>query len=480
MIFWPKESLSVAQPTLRYLYWLGAFFSGLIAILAGQVVMGLIFAELALFLMHAYHLLDGGIDGQSARVSYFRRSALIFIGLGLMMALFLLGAFSVNAIILFGTALYVIATMLSRSDFKRWSNVAPNIYSLVIATFVFMRVLQPGLATEMWIPLALLFTLSALVFSALSLISLSGLNAFYWWSMGLLCHLFALQFSSSTPSGHTWIILSILFLLSICVFAGLLEMILGKLGASGRRGLRALSILAFMQLVGAFPGLCATLEMQYPLNYIVASHAVLVFILSLALVKMLFLPKSADSGFERGRQAMMGIGACSATLLLSQYFVLFGLGRSGDLSEDWTTLDPSKYLSLFLYLGLVGLGLLAAYFLAKNQKYYAFLSRRDQKRVDQSPSINPVFRQINTLIANTPQTSTDYASGRLAAFLDRISDATGIVEERFLQGGVWREGNAYLSSLSRYVRYFHRGSIRFYMFAAIVFFLIWSVFLVFI
>ena len=480
MIFWQKEALTGKHPTLSYLYWLGAFFSGLIVLLAGQVVMGIIFAEIAIFLMHAYHLLDGGQDGQSTRVSYFKRSALIFIGLTLMMVLYLAGAFTVGPIILFGTALYVMAIILSNSDFKKWSNFAPTIYSVYIGTFIFMRVLQPGLATELWVPLAMVFTVFALLFSGLSLLSLSGFSSYYWWAMGLICYLFALQFSSNNPSGHSWTILSILFLMSVVVLSGLSETVMSKLRVGMKRGLRAIVIILFMQLIGALPGLGAALEMQHPLNYILVTHGILVFILSMALVKILFLPAGADNTSERSQQALMGMGSCLAVLFFAQFFILFALGRSGDISGDWLDLDPTKYLSPLAFLGLVIIGLFAAYFLAKNQKYFSYLNRRNLKSADRIPMVNPIYSQINETIANSPQVRMDLLAVKAERLLDRISGVTGYVEERFLQRGVWREGNVYLSSLSRYVRFFHRGSVRFYMFAAIVFFLIWSVFLVFI
>ncbi|PMW07300.1 hypothetical protein C1X40_33985, partial [Pseudomonas sp. GW456-11-11-14-TSB2] len=90
------------------------------------VVMGLIFAEMCLFLMHAFHLLDGGEEGRVARVSYFKRGALIFIGLFFLMIFYLVGLLSIDAIILFASSTYVMSLVLSRNSFYSWGKIVPN------------------------------------------------------------------------------------------------------------------------------------------------------------------------------------------------------------------------------------------------------------------------------------------------------------------------------------------------------------------
>jgi hypothetical protein len=236
-----------------------------------------------------------------------------------------------------------------------------------------------------------------------------------------------------------------------------------------------------MQLVGAMPGLSAALQMERPLNYMLLTHFALIFVLTMALGKLLFLlAKERVTSKESGGPRFAWMLFFGAVLVLTEFVFLFALMRSGDVSSAWADFDPTKYLSLLISLGLAMVGLLSAYFLAQNQKYLAFLKKRSQKMQGYFPAIDPIFRRANTFLSSYPQTSADIIVGKIASASDRVSVGTRFVEEQLLQRRVWGEGNSYLSSLSRYVRYFHRGSVRFYMFVAILFFVIWSGFLIFI
>lgn len=458
------------EPVLRYLYLLGFFNAFSLAILSEKIFPSLMFAEAALFLLHSFALLEGDLENKLERVSYFKRSAFIFLGLVLMIILYSTSLFGMGAIALSGLVLYVLSLIFSKHSYLSWDKNSDMWLLFLMSAFFVWRALTPQLATEMWVPVSMLFALFSAGCLVLSFLSLSRLRSFYWLGLGVMQFVLFLQFVSGEPWSPRWVLIDGSQAMTFVLMGHVLMTLDGAKKDLFFWVMRiSISFLLFY-VVGAIPGLVSETAKSLAAGgwHIYAPYLVLAFLASLSFIKIIVTGGGIERGGGASKALAIGSAAAAFGILLAVNFVAARLELiSADAFFTFRNTEESIVgLSVF---PLVLLGAVIAVLLCRNKNVMSYLRKREDKMEELLPRVDPALISLNRKFATSPANMIDKAVTRAVGASEAATAAVKNAESAFFESWFWTEMRKYVESASLLVRYLHAGTLtEYYLFALVV------------
>lgn len=461
---------------LRLLFLAGSFLAAVTAYLSENILLSLMFAEIAAFLLHAFGMEAGGAEGELDRGSYLKRAAFIFLSLTVLLAMALSRQLSTGSISLLGAVLYVLANVVSRHNPLDWSRLPLTLVQLAMGLFLLERVMQgEASSAELWAPLAVTFAAGTVMLAVISLLSPAILGASFWLALSFLGYLLFLRFSSAKPADPFWGVYEAIGLSA--VFA------LGTLFRFGERlDLFWKKVLAFALLavfLGILSGALPSVEVsatRFDTETSVLKAAVLgvlTFLVAAVAGKALLL----SFGKGKGGGALAQILAPSLLLLAAQAGALLRWNDLNSESLAFGGLPGMLYdLRVLVTASGVAAGLLAGALWGANVRRRALAGGRELRMEDFFPGIDPSLVSWNIGFVSLPERGIERATevlrgwaARGARFIDSLD--RGVFAERFFRG--FSDSGTALSTLARHL---HNGQARMYLFLGVLFTLLSSFF----
>jgi hypothetical protein len=456
---------------LRFLFLVGAFLFSVLAFLSENAMLSLMFAEITVFLMHAFGVGLGGDEGELERVSYFKRSCFLFLSLVTLLGIAATRMFTTNSIVLLGAVLYIISLVFSRHNFIDWKYLPLTLVQLGTALFLLGQVTHEDITAELAMPLTVVFGLAVLAFSAFSFLAAQALSSAFWMALTLLAYVLFLRFGSTKPSDSFWgtyeaVTLGTAFAIGTCLRFG------SRFDLLWKRVLVFLLVSVLLAVIsGALPGVESS-AMKFEGDVALARAAILgllTFFVAAASGKALALSfqEPAAKGTAGGAFASSLVPAL--IVLAIQFGALFRFSEIN--GESILGLDPLAVvydLRVLMSAAGVVFGLGTGAILGSHSGFVVWTRNRGRKMEDIFPPVDPAIVEWNQNLVHGPERGLEWISGRLqfvtsqgAEFLEKMD--RGVFGEKFFRGF-----SEYGSSLSLFVRFFHSGNVRMYMFLGVM------------
>lgn len=448
---------------LRFLFLSGAFFFSSFSYLSENVLLSLMFAEIAIFLLHSFNLEMGREEAELERISYFKRNSFLFLGLLAMLGLASARVFANSSVVIMGAVLYVMAFLLSRHTFSGWRYVPLAIFQAASAFFLLSRVIYEDISPELWLPLSALFALATTIFAGLSFLSAKTLSATFWTILGLFCFLLFQRFSSIKPDDLSWGAFEAMGLLA-CGSLSLLHRFASPSRQAWRSTLFFLCHVLLLGIIsGAIPHFNVAIAHAESRDSLMKSSVMGLLTFWVTLVAAKILVRALRQGKETDASAAFSFAILPAALVaLIQLAVLLRAydGFTGLLQFPFELFSD---VSLLMRGSALLLGTLTGALLGANERLATWGANKEKRMEDLFPRIDPSVIHWNQLAAAAPERGIDWLSARAVDLnsraTSRLQDFDRKVFAEKFPGGFL----AYGSSLSRLMRFLHSGNVRFYL-----------------
>ncbi len=463
---------------LRMLFLCGSYLSSVIAFLSDNILLSLMFAEIAAFLLHAFGMEAGGEIGELERGSYLKRGSFIFLGLVVLFGLAMSRLLTTGSVVVLGAVLYIFAGVASRYNPRDWSRIPLILVELGMGLFLLERVLLGESASaELWAPLTAIFALATVALSLLSLLSAGVLGAAFWLGLSFLGYLLFLRFGSSRPGDPFWGVyeavgLGSVFAISILFRFG------ERLELFWKKALGFVILVLFLGIIsGALPSVevaAARFDSETSM-FKIAALGVLTFFVAAVAGKAL-----VQSFPKAGTRVTAGLFAVIAPSL----FVLAAQGggvlRWSELNFEGIALDgffSMVYeLRVLIAASGVGLGILAGSLWGANARRRTQPSGRDLRMEDLFPGMDLSLIKWNQALIRLPEAGIERAFLWIRGCGTRGARFVDLVDQNLFGARLFRGVSEAGTALSMLARGIHNGQVRMYLFLGILFSLISSFF----
>jgi len=449
----------------------GASLLTSLAFLSENVLLSLLFIETAFFLLYAFSAQAGEREAELGRSSYFKRGSFIVLSLLALTAVSATGELSANSVLLLGVVLYALAFIFSRHGFSQWSHLFLSLIQGGAVFFLLGSIIGEDLPSDLWIPLAALFGVFSLAFALLSAASFSSLGSSFWMLFSLFGYLLFLRFSSGHPDEPFWVIYEAVSLIAVLAWATLFRFGQAAGGALEKGLSILLAILVLGVVSGAIPGvdtIGAKASADYPVR--MACFGVLTFFLALIIGKAMAVAYSKKEKIRERPETFLAAGLVPAIGLI--LFQVAAVAKITDLNGE------SPYRMGFVFMitsphvvtasSAILAGFLAGLLLGSHSGFLGWISNGEKKMEDLFPSVNPVIVAWNGRLAEIPERGLRWISLATASAFDRVAIFAFNFDNTFFREKFFNGFKEYGSSLSLFVRYFHSGNIRAYLFVGVV------------
>lgn len=451
---------------LRFLYLAGSFLFISLAFLSENFLLSLMFIEITVFLLHSFSVEMGGAEGQLERVSYFKRNSFIVLGLTAMLFLTAANEFTTNSVVLLGVVLYVMSMILSKHNFSDWRYVPLSIIQAATLFFLLSRVMRDEMSNELWLPLTILFAAATIAFSLLSFLASATLNASFWLVFAVIGYLFFLRFSSRNPNELIWSASE-----ATALFACYALTVLFRFGHENNRAWKKGMAFFFAAallcvVVGVIPAV--NFSSSHSENHDTVFKIVIMGLLSflLAMVGAKALVVSFHQGKASPTNARFLLALTPAFVAI--FMVLGAAIRSVNIyGEDAVAQIAGEVFSdlpLLIRGAALFAGGLAGVVLGSNSRLLAWAGHREKNMEDLFPRIDPVVIRWNQTMVEAPERGLAWMGDQLVAFSSRSAQAMQNGDRRLFAENFPGIFLSYGASLSRWIRFFNSGNIRFYFF----------------
>lgn len=469
-------ALEGGRRNLRVLFLCGTFLASVTAFLCENILLSLMFAEMAAFMIHAFGMEAGGEAGELERSSYLKRACFIFLGLAVLLAMALTRQFSTGSVMLLGAVLYIFANVVSRHNPHDWGRLPLTLAQLGMGLFLLERVMQgDNSSVELWAPLSAVFAAGTVVLAVVSLLSPAILGASFWLGLSFLGYLLFLRFSSNRPGDPFWGIYEAVGLgavFGMCTLFRFGE----RMDLFWKRALSFTLVAVFLGVVsGALPSVevaAARFDSDTSV-FKIAALGVLTFLVAAVAGKALAL--SFGKASQKAGTGTFAVIAPSLLVLLAQAGALL---RWNDLNFESVgggglaamLYDPRVLVAA----SAVAVGLLTGALVGANLRRRGHQAGRDIRMEQVFPGIDPSLVQWNDDFVRLPEEGIERASqwlrgwgARGSRFVDNFD--RGVFGDRLFRG--FSDSGAALSTLARHL---HNGQARMYLFLGVLFTLLSS------
>lgn len=449
---------------LRFIFLAGASLFSSMAFLSEKMVLSIMFIEITVFLLHSFSIQSGGDEGRLDRVSYFKRGSFIFLGLSAMLILSAVDDFNMSAIVLMGVVLYMMSLVFAKHNYLDWQYLPLSLLQSGAAFFLLGRLMKAEMAPELWLPLSVLFAVASLVFSSLSLSSLSGLNSHFWLTSSLVGYLLFHRFLSPEPFSQRWSLHESSSLL--CVFS------LANLSRYGFQmsslPKRIVSVIFAILLLGVMFGVLPGINLPRPSLeagvWRLALQGLLTYLLAAAGAKAVVVAFKAKASLQKGGDpSLVGWVPAVSTLVV---FLVFGLGRDFNPDEFLATYSVD-YFADSAWIGVAAsmlAGVATGLLLGTNEKFLSWSKNRQKRMEDFVPRVDPIVIRWNQLIVALPERIVSLVVERVAGTGEKVAGFLSMLDKKSFGTALPGVVTNYSGAVSQFVRLFHSGSLRFYIY----------------
>lgn len=456
---------------------IGSFFFAILAFLSENTILSLMFIEISVFMLYAFGMEAGGEEGDLEKASYYKRSCFIFIGLAGMFFIALSRQLNTSSVVLMGAVLYILATVVSKYNPTRWSQFPSLFVHAGVALFLLERVLVDEPAMELTIPLAAIFAIGTVLFSAFSLLSPLVLGSAFWMMLSILGYLLYLRFSSGHPTDPFWgayeaIGLGAAYALTTIFRFG------ARLELFWKRAIAFALLAIFMGIIsGALPSVeivTARIDNENSFMRVVMLGFLTFFISTVSAKSLAVSLRQKDDSKDSPNTLLACMGP--AFLVIAAQIGL--LVRWSDLNLDSSAmqeLGTSLYDLRVLISGTaVGAGILAGGLLGFNMSFANWNKNRTLRMEDFFPNIDPRIMEWNLNLVALPERGIDWLSARANSAGEAGARMLDTLDQGFFGEKFFRRVSEYGTSLSLFTRFFHSGQARAYLFLGVLITLISS------
>jgi hypothetical protein len=460
-----KDCGGADSPSHKVSFLIAAFLFSALGFLSENTILSLMFIEITAFLLYAFGVRAEGAEGEQERVSYFKRSSFIFIGLLFMLALAATRQFSTSAIILLGLMLYSLSFLFSKNTFIAWRHVPLAALQAGTLFFLFGRIMREDMAPDLWIFLAGVFGVGAVVFSAFALIARSALGASFWVLFSFVGYLLFLRFFSVHPEdslmGATEVIglASAFSIVQFLRFGSQADQPWKKAAAFLLSGI-LLGIVSGA-IPGADPGTGRSAD---PVRLV--SFGLLTLLLALGIGKSLMFAFSSPEQKKPAPSSAFTFGLIPALVTIVAQVVV--LVRIADIVGESPFRLGLGYLITGPFVIVAGaavvIGLLAGSLLGSNARYQTWAESKEKKMEDLFPRIDPSIIRWNEWVDQAPSRLTAWCGARGRLYSQIGAEYLETADRKVFGDRLYRGFREYSGSLSLLLRYLHTGNVRIYLF----------------
>ncbi|MGZ3659002.1 MAG: hypothetical protein ACXVCK_02850 [Bdellovibrionota bacterium] len=450
----------------RLLFLTGSYFFLVLAFLSENILLSLMFVEIAAFMIHTF---SSGDPGAADRDSYFKRSCFVFLGLTALHGLAFSHQLSSSSVMLMGVVFYIVSILVSRHSPTHWSQLILLFVQLGMALFLMERVMGDDVSSELWVPLAGVFALGTICFATLSVMAPARLSASFWLTCSFLGYLLYLRFSSAKPTDPFWGTFEAIGLGAAVVITNILRF--GeRLDLLWKRMLAfAFVALALGIASGALPSVEAG-TIRFDSDTSIARMGLLgllTFLVAVASGRGVAL--SLEKGESRSQSALLAPFAPALLMILAQAGMLL---RWNELNfEEMAGSDLGALLAdprMLLTLAASTAGLLCGGLLGSNGSFAAWTKRRDLRMEDFFPAVDPSLLHTSLRFVRMPERGVEWLSGKIAAMGGEAASAVESADRGFFGERFFRRLADSSDSLSNFTRIFHSGQARAYLFLGVL------------
>lgn len=464
-------SFENGRKNLRLLFFSGSYFAVVLAFLCENILLSLMFVEFGAFMLHAFGMEEGGVNGELEKASYFKRACFLFLGLVVMLGIALSRELSTSAVMMLGVVLYVFSTVASKHNPSDWSQMPLTLVHAGMSLFLLERVAYGESSPELWAPMAAVFALATVVMAVISLLSPSTLGATFWLALSFLGYLLYLRFSSTKPSDPFWGIYEAVGL-GAAFAMGTIFRFGERLDLFWKRGLAFFLVAVFLGIIsGALPSVevsAARFDSETSILK-VALLGLLTFLVAAVSAKALMFSFGKGAASKEAARSWLPIFAPSFLVLAAQVGALV---RWNELNFDSIAIggipDMLYDMRVLVSSSSVGAGMLAGALLGARLRKGGWAWNREVRMEDIFPGIDPAIVRWNHLLVRLPERGIERISAFVTEWGARSANAVDLVDRGFFGDKLFRGFSDSSASLSSVARFFHSGQTRAYLFLGVL------------